>query len=189
MYCVHYRPQRSCGKVIFSQVSVSHSVHRGMCIPACTEADTSPPGQTSPWADTLLPSACWDTHTLPPLPSECWDTPPPRQPLLRMVRILLECILVNMIYFVSGNAVKENDKPENPKYHVSEAECSGQYWVTASEGLMKMTIRRSLIEVSLPIPDRRHADKWRSTTRKSARHILITARKEKSHQCEESEEN
>ena len=123
MYYVYYRPQRSCGKVIFSQVSVSHSVHRGMCIPACTEADT--PQQTPPWADTPLPSACWDTHTLPP-PAQCMlgYTPPP---LLRMVRILLECILVNMIFFVSGNAVKENDKPENPKYHVSEAECSCQY--------------------------------------------------------------
>ena len=26
---IYYRPQRSCGKVIFSQVSVSHSVHEG----------------------------------------------------------------------------------------------------------------------------------------------------------------
>ena len=26
---IYYRPQRSCGKVIFSQVSVSHSVHSG----------------------------------------------------------------------------------------------------------------------------------------------------------------
>ena len=26
---IYYRPQRSCGKVIFSQASVSHSVHRG----------------------------------------------------------------------------------------------------------------------------------------------------------------
>ena len=31
-----YRPQRSCGKVIFSQASVSHSVHRrGGCLPQC----------------------------------------------------------------------------------------------------------------------------------------------------------
>ena len=36
-------------------------------------------------------------HT--PLPSTCWDTPPPhQQPLLRMVRILLECILVFSIF-------------------------------------------------------------------------------------------
>ena len=57
---------------------VCDSVHReGVCIPACTGADTSqvdtpgadspPPGQTPPWADTLLgrhflPSSCRDTH-------------------------------------------------------------------------------------------------------------------------------
>ena len=42
---VYYRPQQSCGKVIFSQVSVSHSVHMG-CLP-----DTPHPGQTPPWAN------------------------------------------------------------------------------------------------------------------------------------------
>ena len=31
-----YRPQRSCGKVMFLHLSVSHSVHRGVCVPACT---------------------------------------------------------------------------------------------------------------------------------------------------------
>ena len=41
----YYRPQRSCGKVIFSQASVSHSVHRGGCL-----ADT-PPWADTPWAD------------------------------------------------------------------------------------------------------------------------------------------
>ena len=31
-----YRPQRSCGKVMFLHLSVSHSVHRGVYVPACT---------------------------------------------------------------------------------------------------------------------------------------------------------
>ena len=31
-----YRPQRSCGKVMFLHLSVSHSVHWGVCVPACT---------------------------------------------------------------------------------------------------------------------------------------------------------
>ena len=51
----YYRPQRSSGKVMFSQASVSHSVHRGqggVCQtpPGQTplpQADT-PPGQTPP---------------------------------------------------------------------------------------------------------------------------------------------
>ena len=37
--CTHfYRPQRSCGKVMFLHLSVSHSVHRGL--------SGRPPGQT-----------------------------------------------------------------------------------------------------------------------------------------------
>ena len=93
-----YRPQRSCGKVMFSQVCVKNSFHgEGGSIPACT-------GAYIPRADTPtqcmlgyipLPSACWDTHpstqcmlgytpsypvhagvhTL--LPSASWDTPTP----------------------------------------------------------------------------------------------------------------
>ena len=36
-----YRPQCSCGKVMFSQACVKNSVHReGVCIPACIGADT-----------------------------------------------------------------------------------------------------------------------------------------------------
>ena len=78
-----YRPQRSCGKVIFSQASVSHSVHRGKGVSgrhppggqAAPPASRPPPpagrhlpgrhlpGQTIPGADTPLPSACFYTHT------------------------------------------------------------------------------------------------------------------------------
>ena len=48
LYVYFYRLQRSCGKVIFSQVSVSHSVHRGGCL-----ADTTP-GADTPWVETSL---------------------------------------------------------------------------------------------------------------------------------------
>ena len=44
--------KRSCRKVMFLHMSVNHSVHRGVCIPACIKADTP------------RPTACWDT--LPP---------------------------------------------------------------------------------------------------------------------------
>ena len=48
--CYCYCPQRSCGKVMFLHLSVSHSVHGGGCIPACTGADI-PPGHTPHQAD------------------------------------------------------------------------------------------------------------------------------------------
>ena len=91
-----YRPQRSCGKVMFSHLSVSHSVHRGV------SATHTPLGRhplpSACWhTHTPLPSACWDTH---PLPSACLDTPPlPHSACWdtvnkRAVRILLECTLV-----------------------------------------------------------------------------------------------
>ena len=59
--CLYYRPQRSCGKIMFSQACVKNSVHKGQ---------TPPP----------LPSACWDTHT----PAQCMlgYTPPPAQCML-----------------------------------------------------------------------------------------------------------
>ena len=49
--CCHYRPQRSCGKVMFLHPSVSHSVHGGGCRP-----DTPFPRHT-PLADTPPPAA------------------------------------------------------------------------------------------------------------------------------------
>ena len=71
-----YRPQRSWAKVIFSQACVCPQGGRGVCL-----------------------SACWDT---PPeqTPPRTRHTPPPPRSILqhtvneRMVRILLECILV-----------------------------------------------------------------------------------------------
>ena len=58
-----YRPQRSCGKVMFSQVSVilsaggaylgSHPLGRH---PTCTDTPwADPPGRQPPWADTQPP--------------------------------------------------------------------------------------------------------------------------------------
>ena len=60
-----YRPQRSCGKVIFSQASVSHSVHSGGVHPRagtppgqvhprgrCTPWQVHPLGRCTPWAGT-----------------------------------------------------------------------------------------------------------------------------------------
>ena len=51
-----YRPQRSCGKVIFSEGSVSHSVHRGWTgVSALVHAGIHPLGRhplPSPWTVT-----------------------------------------------------------------------------------------------------------------------------------------
>ena len=60
---IFYRPQRSCGKVIFSQASVSHSVHGGGGVSASVQIHTPrqvhhlpgqvhPPGRYTPWAGT-----------------------------------------------------------------------------------------------------------------------------------------
>ena len=104
-----YRPQRSWGKVIFSEACVKNSVHRGD-----RPFNTTHPGRTPradpSWAD--LPSACreipatsgqyafyWNVYLLPPahevwgkviflhlfailfigMLSACWDTIPPGQ--------------------------------------------------------------------------------------------------------------
>ena len=91
-----YRPQRSCGKVVFyTCLSFCSQGRRGVSGTHPWQTPPSrqtPPGQTPPmgrhppWADTPLPNACWDTH--PPC-STCWDTVHKRT-----VRILLECIFV-----------------------------------------------------------------------------------------------
>ena len=101
---INYYAQQSCSKVMFSQASVSHSVHMAeggvwqtpwVGTPqadtsqpsACWDTHTpcpmhagkhTPPAQCMLGYTLLLPSACWDTHT--PLPSACWDTLPPHPP-------------------------------------------------------------------------------------------------------------
>ena len=79
---IHAR-KRSCGKVMFSQACVSHSVHRRGChIPL--KPDT-PPGTRHP-----PPERTWDQteSDIIPLP------PPPPQPQRWTVRVLLKCFLV-----------------------------------------------------------------------------------------------
>ena len=51
-----YRTQRSCGKVMLLHLSVSHSVHEGGCIPACTGADITPSPPTATAADGTHPA-------------------------------------------------------------------------------------------------------------------------------------
>ena len=92
-----YRSQRSCSKVMFLHLSLSHSVHMegvsvsgpGECLPHTPSRHPlwqTPPGRHLPPpmsnhlpTECLLgytqpkPSAYWDTK---PLPSACWDTPP-----------------------------------------------------------------------------------------------------------------
>ena len=83
-----YRPQRSCGKVMFSQASVI--LFTGVCV-----------WQTPPWADTPPPGRQPLGRHLPA------DTPPPSRRLLQWtVRILLECILVQTSTTMSSYEVE-----------------------------------------------------------------------------------
>ena len=85
-----YRPQRSCGKVIFSQACVKNSVHRGggVCLSACW--DTHSPRQTPPLADTPWADTPRQTH---PWADKPFRQTHPRRPLQQIVCILLECFL------------------------------------------------------------------------------------------------
>ena len=106
----YYRPQRSWGRVIFSEVCVKNSVQRGVCLSAPgsrtpgsrdpPRADTPPPGADTPGADTPL-------EQTPPEQTPPRSRHPPPQCMLgdtankRAVRILLECILVCLMRPVS----------------------------------------------------------------------------------------
>ena len=86
-----YRPQRSCGKVMFSQASVILFTEEGVypSMHLGSPPEQTPPVQTPPRADTPqadTPPQCIlgytppcpvhvGIHTL--LPSACWDTCPP----------------------------------------------------------------------------------------------------------------
>ena len=73
-----YRPQHSCGKIMFSEVCVKNSVHRGVCISACTGADTPPPSNTPRCKHPLVRHLLWsDTPWSEPLPRQ---TPPGQTP-------------------------------------------------------------------------------------------------------------
>ena len=64
---IFYRPQRSRGKVTFSQACVNNSVHRGVSAPVHAEIHTAPwtPGQTPLWVDS--PSGQTPSGQTPPL--------------------------------------------------------------------------------------------------------------------------
>ena len=76
----------SGGSLCLGEVSVQGgSLSLSVSVPTWVETPLGrqPPRQTPPWADT------------PRADTMHWaDTPPPRRPLQRAVRILLECILV-----------------------------------------------------------------------------------------------
>ena len=55
-----YRQQRSCGKVMFLHLSVSHSVHRGVCLRACWD---TPPGRYTPREGTPFPGQVHSSPT------------------------------------------------------------------------------------------------------------------------------
>ena len=100
---MYYRPQRSCGKVMFLHLSVSHSVHRGgVCLSACWDTPPgryTPLGRYTPW-QVHPPGRYTPLGRYTPWQLHPWaDTPPgqvhpPRQSPQRTVRILLECFLV-----------------------------------------------------------------------------------------------
>ena len=100
---------------MFPQVCVIHSVHGGVCVPACnwawgvylsmqwdrgctsswTPPRHTPPGHTYPSEHTPL-NTHPNTHT-PGHPPRTHTPHPERWPLKRAVRILLECTLVNCL--------------------------------------------------------------------------------------------
>ena len=116
-----YRPQRSCEGYVFTPVC--HSVHRGVGLPQCIlgyqppGADT-PPGTRHPLEQTPpeqgIPQSRHPPEQTPPgtrhppgpgTPRD--QTPPSRRLLLRTVRILLECILVDHSQFCSSHKIFE----------------------------------------------------------------------------------
>ena len=112
---IYYRPKRSCGKVMFLHLSVSHSVHRGegVCrVPVQADCRSGGGGLDRPSLDTNRPTQTWGMlgrpspwmQTIPrqtPLDgnlSHSYPSPPPRYINKRVVRNLVECILAKMIY-------------------------------------------------------------------------------------------
>ena len=94
-YYRYYRPQRSWGKVMFSQASVILFTE-GVCIPACTGAEPPSPRQTFPEQTDIPLGRHFPGRHLPPGRHPPGQTPP-RWPLQRTVRILLKCILVHNV--------------------------------------------------------------------------------------------
>ena len=69
MYKLYYRPQQSCGKVMFLHLSVSFSVHMGACIPRMPPCHACPPSACTP------PLPCMPPQPYTPL---CHTRSPPQ---------------------------------------------------------------------------------------------------------------
>ena len=90
-----YRPQRSCGKAIFSPASVSHSVQGG-CLPQCMLGYTTSLAGTPQQVHPLWTGSTPGRYT--PLPGRytpSWAGTPPGRSLQRTVRTLLDVKLAN----------------------------------------------------------------------------------------------
>ena len=124
--------KRSCGKVMFSHLSVSHFVH-GRCLPLVQGSlphplgqtppsqappGRHPPGQKSPLGRPPRQTPSWK-HTPPaqcmlgyiPLPSACWDTVNKR-----VVLIPLECILVVQTFCITEVFLQKTKKRKPIQY-------------------------------------------------------------------------
>ena len=62
---VNYRPQTKFAKVMFLHLSISHSVHRGVCLSACWDSRT-PSGAHTPQEQTHTPGADTPQEQTPP---------------------------------------------------------------------------------------------------------------------------
>ena len=91
LHVLKYRPQRSCGKVVFLHLFVSHSVHGGVSASgpggvcyththpwADTRQEDNPPGQTPPWEHTPLGRHLWADTPLGRHPPPWTEIPPGR---------------------------------------------------------------------------------------------------------------
>ena len=95
---------------MFLHVSVSHSVHRGcrsQGVPG-SGGCLAPGGEGSAWSGGGVPGNGRGCLVPGGVPGRvCVETPPWRL-LLRAVRILLECILILMLYFISVTSVNSS---------------------------------------------------------------------------------
>ena len=122
---INYRPQRSCEGYVFTGVclstgGVSASVHGGILTPPeqtpppqsrhhLPGADTTSQEQTPPQKQTPTPGADIPPRRHPPEQTPPQEQTPERRPLLRTVRILLECILVDNLSFCNHISLTDID--------------------------------------------------------------------------------
>ena len=184
-----YRPQHSCGKVMFLHLFVI--LFTGDVWQTPPQADT-PPGQLTPWADRCPSEAdtpskedtpgqtpSLDRHPIPldrphrqtppgqtpswtdtplgrhPLWVDTpWQIPPPtrRWPLQRMLRILLECILVlkclgTFHIYTNIMNVKADRILESP-WWTAVYKAEGKYWNMDTWKFQKITSLEFLVRMA-----------------------------------------